>query len=256
MKKISLGMLALSALALMGCTKHIAPNNAGPFGSSCQATNDCASGLVCVRNTCINQNLPLDPTAKVCQYTDCSTDTDCTGGDTCVDGVCTFVCTSDADCPVGQGCEASTGSCFPYDCAADADCPSFGSRLRICDLAVGDNAAQGTCRYGCASDLDCTAFEACNTTTRLCENVGCSSDRECALYYGGSFSDAFMTCNTTTGQCEYACTSDADCYALTGGGGTQVFCMDGICTDLGCDTDADCRAEYGRNYVCVDITTP
>src|SRR5262245_46638309 len=79
----SIGLVSLG-LAFAGCggdneTQTVAPASGGKRGESCQARNDCASGLACVHGICAQNEFPLDSQAKQCTLHDCDTTKDCCG---------------------------------------------------------------------------------------------------------------------------------------------------------------------------------
>ena len=272
MKNFALIGLALATLTWAGC----GGDKTSKLWESCDTSSDCGSGLVCLTfgpavSICMEENLPLDPTANIC--VDCASDADCDGtGEVCDNGSCDFHCTSDQACVDYAGaytsaCELSTGDCYSYGCASDADCG--GGR---CDLSVGEIALQGVCFDcdtaadcsmgetcldrdcvdSCASDADCDGFMGCNATTSVCEWVGCKTDRECALD-GGDLTGPYLVCNQDTKFCELPCDSDAECLFLTEG--DAAYCIDGACADLGCTNNDECRVESGPNSSCVDPST-
>lgn len=277
MRHFALIALLIGMLAALGCEdKTVQPSRSGGIGQSCFSTNDCGGNLVCLFDTCQYENLPLDPSANVCL--ECSTDADCTdeGPQICDDGVCRLDCATDQDCQdfaeFGNACESSSGNCFFYNCNEDPQFPQPCPFDSVCDLSVGDDDALGVCfpcladedcaedevcsdrlcEPTCSSDQDCPGLFACNTSTQLCEFVGCSTDRECAIS-SNSYEDQLLVCNEETNLCEYPCERDSDCLYFLGG---AAYCLDGACTDLGCTTDDECRILTGANSVCVEPSDP
>lgn len=142
-----------------------------------------------------------------------------------VDCGATSACQSDADCVVGEICEAGTCGPAPLPaCSTDADCPAN-------ELCV-----QGQCsspQPGCSSDADCAADEICGPAGQ-CDPIEmpppqCQVDADCA---------ADETC--VDGSCQSAspqCAADADCAA-------NEVCVNGACQVAPqCTTDADCGAD-------------
>lgn len=163
---------------------------------------------------------------------DCTTDADCTGGQTCVSGVCT------AD--------------GPPPCNSDADCTGTGE---IC-CAVGCLAIQ--C---CIEDADpnarCPAGTACfeGVCDPVTEPTACETDDVCA--------DGEICC---AGACRAieCCIDDVDPNARCPEG---TSCFEGVCDPItepgACATDADCPdgeiccAGYCRAIeCCIDEADP
>ena len=64
-----LGVLALIA----GCSsepEQVEPAAAGERWESCQARNDCAEGLACIENQCVQNDFPISVDAKHCYRVD------------------------------------------------------------------------------------------------------------------------------------------------------------------------------------------
>jgi hypothetical protein len=53
--------------------------------------------------------------------------------------------------------------------------------------------------------------------------------------------DARGAC-ATDGRCVIHCETDAECSGAVGWG--LRVCHEGVCEDIGCDSDAQCRARY------------
>jgi hypothetical protein len=56
--------------------------------TSCTTDNDCAAGILCIENCCIDPNTY----AQMCHGGNCSQESDCSNGDTCLYGCCRGVC--------------------------------------------------------------------------------------------------------------------------------------------------------------------
>jgi hypothetical protein len=208
----------------IGCnsTQPVEPANRSGRGESCAATNDCDKGLLCINQTCVQNDHPVSATAKDCVVVECSSDADCCGGlaadvcgQTCVDDTCVSsnsVCEADADCG-GFVCEDSR-------CVECRDGTTCGA----------GSCVNNRCQDACTVDEECPLFSACEDDA--CEETGCQSDRECILFT----SDARAKC--TKQVCEVPCSSNAQC-------GELQLCKSGVCVFLGCETDADCRAATG-----------
>jgi hypothetical protein len=212
-----------------GCDDGAQPTE--PFtksgrGESCGATNDCGDGLLCINQTCVQNDYPVAATAKDCILIECNNNADCCGG--ADPELCGLMCMDDR-------CVAS-----PSTCAADIDCGGFVCEDDACVQCRDDsNCGSGSCvnnlcQAACSADEECPLFNECKEDA--CEATGCKSDRECILFTG----DARATCQDKT--CEVPCTSNAQC-------GQLQICSSGICVFLGCETNADCRAATGTANV-------
>src|SRR5687767_2773679 len=130
---VRIGGLAI-VFALSGCSTTL-------VGESCSYSGECGGGLVCVNMSCSVGSAGYTPTGKVCLASECRTNTDCPGTQTCSAGKC--VCATDTDCG-GVGLRCSAGACVR--CLADADCGTD----RVC--------SNGTCRDRCVDNFDCQDF--------------------------------------------------------------------------------------------------
>ncbi|RLB56271.1 MAG: hypothetical protein DRI34_09350 [Deltaproteobacteria bacterium] len=218
----------------------------------CAANADCPEGQVCIEGQCLEDNI------------ECRSDSDCLPHEVCQQGLCVVVCqpspetcdgidndcdglvdencqelpcTSDADCPAGEYCDAVSATCQPLcACASDADCPlGFICVDCLClddSCPDDDNDGYGVCQGDC-DDADAAVFpgaaEECNGRDDDCDGVidegcsgDCTSDQDCA---------AGQIC--WEGVCLQPCRSDSECAS------GQV-CMNGLCqADLCDDEDAD-----------------
>jgi len=120
---------------------------------------------VCMDGVCV---IGTDPVA-------CAADADCAMGQVCdaSTGLCVGAepvwCRDDASCPAGQVCDASTGLCvvepIPDYCHVDRDCPT--GMVCLWDSTTGETGV-GRCYSGdpnqdlpCAADVDCPSYMAC-----------------------------------------------------------------------------------------------
>jgi hypothetical protein len=108
-------------------------------------------------------------------------------------------------------------------CALDEDCP-----------VVGQRCANNTCVGACETNTQCPVFSSCEDGA--CVPTGCLDDRECVA----ALNNPRAVCVET--ECQTPCDRDADCIASPV---SQVFsfaaCVDGLCEDLGCKTDEECK---------------
>lgn len=153
---------------------HICLHNLCTFG--CRADEDCNANEACLGNKCanpcevtpcgpnskctvINQrascSCPPDfipnPSAKVACLRSpgpsCQANRDCLQGTACMSGICTPVCSSNANCLSNERCD-SLGVCRSL-CRRDEDCQSG----EICEGLV--------CLSGCRADVECQENLAC-----------------------------------------------------------------------------------------------
>lgn len=74
------------------------PEDAGS-APMCAMDSDCAGGERCVEG--------------MCRRVTCAAASDCAGGMTCVEGMCRNLCTSSAECMGGEVCDDAAGYCVP-----------------------------------------------------------------------------------------------------------------------------------------------
>jgi hypothetical protein len=167
----------------------------------CSDASECAEGLDCVDNKCLD-GCGFDfecGDAEVCadgQCVDvcnsdglcgegyacvgggclpdpenpiCTTPTDCAGLP-CVDGFCTTACLTNADCAEDFLCEAATGTCFPDLgptplCGPETACTGEGQTC----------SAEGFCRYACETVEECKLIDA---RFDACDADVCKTDEE------------------------------------------------------------------------------
>ncbi|MHB8873053.1 MAG: hypothetical protein ACYC8T_05145 [Myxococcaceae bacterium] len=180
-------LLAIMAMVLLGCPRPSEFGDAGP----CPA------------------NEFRDPaTGRCAALPSCQVTSDCSGGASCVGGVCSS-CGTNILCSAGfAACNPSLGKCV--GCLSSADC---SGGLPVC-------GAPGCVQ--CAADTDCSA------PMPFCEDsrcVGCKSGSDCA---------PGQSCHVA-GFCSSPCSSDAECSS------PQPVCgMDTLCRE--CFATTDCAA--------------
>lgn len=257
-----LALCAMTAMGAVGCSEDepdtgnriTVPANRGLRGESCQARNDCAEGLACVRNVCVLDEFPISPSARMCDVIECMTAADCVQlvdgcselQEVCAEGepeacaqfeaACNFVCEANR-------CESR--------CSDDAECGPGRCQNGICvqcveggDCDDDERCVRGQCVEPCLDDLACPLFHSC--VDGECVDTGCRADRECV----GLLRNVDARC--LEGVCTAPCTTDADCddpenYEFT-------KCVSGQCQHVGCESDDECRARlFGSDPVEGDI---
>jgi hypothetical protein len=236
-------------LLASGCSKStqsIKPVEQGQRGESCQARNDCQSGLACIKNTCVQNDFPTAVSPKECDLIQCSTAADC-----CADFTMSSFCTSDkANCAAGDtfSCDEYTANCTcnqdcvsnkcvtSTTCQTSSDCFSASSTCvnnKCVECAVdtdcqntGDTCVSGKCTAGCKTSDECPLLQTC--VSGACKATGCSSDRECYGYTKNPLAKCVDT------KCIVPCENDGECDQFEA-------CQSGACVFIGCETDDECR---------------
>lgn len=239
------------------CERQVvmSPDRISRLGESCTATNECASGLICIMNQCVQREYPISLTANVCVFNECSSHNDCPSYYS-EEGACSMLdyeCDQgDADachqydlqCITDYACQR--GSCVPLGplCNSARDCegiPSLphcvSSECVECEVNAhcedGESCRFNTCVPNCESNFDCPFFNAC--VEGECRETGCTSDRECISY----LDNALAIC--VEGECELRCNSDRDCSQEAPY--NFHICSQGRCEYVGCESDLECEMQ-------------
>lgn len=255
-------MVALALALSAGCgDQDLRPHRPAQLGDDCSRTNDCDSGLSCHDGVCLAADYPIEPSSAVCvAVPTCSVDGDCAeyAAERCVGGSCRFFCSQHSDCAYAEDffattCDGPTGRCHET-CAVDDDCeglsPLCDSSRGLCVDCIDDagcatprRCESGRCEDGCRVDADCGALEEC--AENQCEHVGCRGDDDCVFWT----SNPSSACVTESGQCFVPCATDVECNA---DGFDFQACDGGRCVHIGCVANAECRAERGPGWECVE----
>ena len=226
------------------CEQVHNPNAPGniPRDSWCDDGDPCTVDS-CTADPVANEG-PQDTDCAECGVCSkvCTTDADCPGR-SCTGGVCSKSCTSNADCdPQKETCK--NGLCVD-PCASDAECGPGGTCL---------STLIGYCRPVCVVDGDCPAGTHCNvygSCATTCTTfpgddgmTGTGVDDDCPANYSCGHTETTATCYCQNdaacapgekchvdGRCTKDCTANVDCRT----GETCVFpkntCMPGgVCT--------------------------
>jgi hypothetical protein len=156
----------------------------------------------------------------------------CTGGKTCVSGLCIVGCNFTYECGAGNVCD--DGACVPgcdatHTCAANYTCVSGACQPDPanpqCSATIpcpsGQVCASGLCTTQCTTNSQCAAGEVCDGSTGTCINDPstkplCSSSMPCPTGEE-CLSDGF---------CHYPCSSEAQCQLIDN---RFVACSEGVC---------------------------
>jgi hypothetical protein len=181
------------------------------------------------------------------------------------------------------GCDGGGGMCVKSSGSTTAACEAYcqmdetGKWLtqcagkNACSPAVFFNPASdatknyltGTCAGGCSADSDCPANSKCDPYQKICINVKCTADADCAKGWGGAPpAPANFKCNTAAGFCNFVyakkpgdactpspqvkCTKDTDC---TGANGTTCD-SSGMCNAL---DECICIAGLRTTGICTSL---
>jgi hypothetical protein len=143
----------------------------------------------------------------------CLAVSDCSGGETCSDGVCRGLCGAEQLCEGSELCQA--GLCQPLRrCASNAECVG------------GELCRGGLCVTSCLGDSDCSPPLAFCGDQRLC--VQCLSNAQC---------ETGTSC--LEGRCVGRCQSDEACPPEAHCSSESGRCVDRICEDA-----SDCQTGY------------
>lgn len=251
MKRIVIGFFAVFA-AVVGCSsgdtkQTVEPASHGQRGESCQARNDCQSGLACISGVCSKNDFNISPQANQCDKVDCQTDADCCGNrPTAVPAKCAKFnlvcvpyapnCTSGTSCTSNNDCgggTCGTGYCSNYSgqsCSADGDCANTCTTSGYCALTgyscvTSTDCAQGTCQYRSCSCQNPNY----NPSDPVCTDPECT-EPPCTL-----------RCNAERCEENTTCKTNADCY------GTASICNAGACVE--CVDNSTCDQANGEQCI-------
>jgi hypothetical protein len=232
------------------------PSVGGLAGESCRSRSDCLAHLSCIEGVCAAASFGVQPSSKRCSIVECREPRDCcpAATDNCPElkAACdmadptSLVCTRyEATCQCdGSAYSCTEGRCeLMFTCSDLVLCPG----LLVCDSGTcvrcisqsdcpgGTRCTDNECGRACEQNADCPIFNQC--IDGACIDVGCQTDRECKAFLNNSRAEC------ASGECVSACSSDLNCGAAEG---SEMVCMSGSCTPIGCETDEECRIRRYR----------
>ena len=260
---VALGRLLVVALAAGIALSCGDDESKGRLGEDCRSSADCGSGLACIGSTCQTASLGLSRVRNECVTVACREPIDCCNPSDeplceqyqqlCDSGNTASCATADLYCCDGSEWLCESDACVA-SCATEADClsqicgsqPCTACSDARCVACVSDaDCFDGRCENNqcvtdqdCEADFDCGIFEACQEG--VCVEVGCQTDRECVAL------TLDVTARCRDGECQVPCTSDFECFNDNGIVPALTACVDGLCVDVGCQTDDECRALFDR----------
>jgi len=243
------GWLGLAMAALMCATLGLAGCGSGDVAQTkdtpCTFDSDCSLGQVCLLKDGVCGSVSCDfcldgqvcytnaDGESSCSKPECVEDSECSGGLSCVDGLCAEAsCQTREDCAEGKICNVLAGKCVapPAMCSTDFDCPSG----EIC-------LDSGSCRPGCLDDSECAEGEICNEEDRLCQS-GCTDDSQCGAEE--SCNDA-NECVCDSSKCAEGFTCDEEANA----------CVENPITSCDQVTCGPTQACDPTTFECIEVCT-
>ncbi len=239
-----LGVFVVVVLA--GACKDDKSSGAGDsgVGADCTGDSDCSNGTSCVDGACVPDS------------SGCTADTDCATDESCVEGACVSDsedCTDDTDCATGESCV--DGACVPdTDCVGDTDCED------------GESCVDGACvpdSIGdCVDDTNCEDGETCVDGT--CEGPCTLGTEGCACIDGSDcVAGAYLpplSCQDDV--CLPCIAGEQGCQCAGGNCNDGLECTGTVCEPADCVPGAlDCKCDSGNctegscvGGICVDDT--
>lgn len=269
-------------LAALGCEAMIKGDldSVGCLDEGKVGPPTCPVGLQCTKGEC----------APIASGAPCTADTDCSGGDFCLDPVsfhgagparCTHPCCTSSDCdpdpssvcwipPVGGGSfcrpaadigRTGVGSLGALaHCDTDADCRSgrctTGLCLDTCCTDTSCEAGGGTCQAGQPPLREAPGFWCGIPQGHDTLYSACKSDAECAsglcLSFGGTFLCSAPCCSST--DCQDLGNSPVRCVMIGGNHPGVRACLTDSGTGPGA-VGAPCKAGTDcRSGLCLELT--
>lgn len=250
---------------------------AAPEGSTCTATTDCDSGLLCEVVGASGCAAPACPPGEPCEVPvcepsvlmacvkpPCTVDADCGAGMACVKLDAGCACSPGTDC----ACPDETFTmCQPKECTADADCGGAGlecitQEWQDCPVSMGMPCEEGKpcpapdpaeCKTQSQSFCAPPYMGACSVDADCGENFTCVEDQLCAC--SGSASRDPSTppveeCSCEASGTKYCQPKEIPC----GPEGTcpgDWTCVGGATPDIACAPGAECPLPEPSPSLCM-----
>ena len=172
----------------------------------------------------------------------CEFDTDCPGGELCLDGTCESVeCVSEEECGYDEFCN-DDWECEENSCDEISDC---AGEMFCSETPDEDTMEEGACLYKeCEVDKNCPKDnQMC--VDYLCVSVQCVDDSSCPDHMSCDYSDNI--CKPVTGYCgypedhqwnAYECCVSADCK-----GWQRCDTEEKFCVQRDCNFDSECASD-------------
>ncbi|MEK6979252.1 MAG: LamG-like jellyroll fold domain-containing protein [Candidatus Micrarchaeota archaeon] len=183
----------------------------------------------------------------------CEFDTDCPGGELCLEGTCEQVdCVSEEECGYNEFCN-DDWECEENSCDEISDC---AGEMFCSETPDEDTMEEGACLYKeCEVDKNCPKDnQMC--VDYLCVSVQCVDDSACPDHMACDYSD--NTCKPVTGYCgypeahqwnAYECCVSADCP-----GWKRCDTEEKYCVDRECNFDSECAGDqFCSDGACVQV---
>jgi hypothetical protein len=216
-----------------------------PSGRACTEDRNCGVPNWC--NPCTNH---CEPQKNLCES--CTLGRGCKDLGECLPyasggNFCGLACVTSAGCPTGYSClavagagsqcVANSGTCVDLGlCATDAECPLgevCNAQSRVCgpgctedgQCQQGTVCVQARCVPPCGGDGDCVSPATCQAGK--CKIPGaCEAAVDCPT--------PETYCDRVSGQCVGGCQVDADCR------NAAKICQANACVDKGCQHNYEC----------------
>lgn len=246
------GKFALFPCQIAVCSAGKCVAGSEPEGAVCDDGDACTSGEVCSTGTCVPQAYLKCEDGDPCTSDECESATGCINaplnGGTCNDGE---VCTLGDSCTDGVCAGLPTSECYSGNCCAPNETPGCS------------NAPLQECV--CAADPECCSLDV--TWTQYCvdliESAGCGFC-PAASCGDGVCEDTLEGCGTCPADCGFCadcgdgtCGNDENCFTCNADCGE---CSGPLCGDLVCKTPGEdclsCQADCGEctGAICGDGT--
>ena len=209
----------------------------GGHCGTCEYDDECRSGEYCEYSTGLCEVGSTTPPSE------CTINSDCTGGLICFGGSCTN-CDVDDDCDGSNICNDSNLCAAPGDTTPECTSNSGCTNGQVC---ISETCIACTSSTQCTSPNICTSGACTAPVTSECtDNNGCTGGQVC-------ISDSCVACTSST-QCTSPniCTSGACTAPVTpecndnSNCASHLVCISQVCT--ACTQDSQCD---GTDYTCV-----